>query len=97
MIPEGKDEIFSARGRVLIHIAVHPDCTIPDLTQALCLTSRTIWGHIGDLRRAEMLRVRKEGRCHHYAANLDAPLLHLTVKGYILYDVLHRLVERVRG
>ncbi len=69
-------------------IAAAPDCTTREIAEALCLTRRTGWGIIGDLRRAGMLRVRKEGRRHHYAVNPDAPLRHPTLKRFTLRAVL---------
>ncbi len=62
----------SAHGNVLVYIAVHPDCTIRDLTEALFLTPRTVWGLVGNLRRAGMLHARRDGRQNHYQVNLDA-------------------------
>ncbi len=54
----------------------------------MSLTRRTIWGIIGDLRRAGMLKVRKDGRVHHYEVNLDAPLGLRFLKDRTLRDVL---------
>ena len=62
----------------------------------MSLTHRTVWGIIGDLRRADMLYVRKSGQRHHYSVNLEAPFHHPTIKGYRLRDVVGRLVERAR-
>ena len=58
----------------------------------MVLTRRTIWGLIGDLRRASMLRIRKQGRRHHYAVDLDAPLLHPTLKGHTIRIILGKVV-----
>jgi len=52
---------------------VTPNCTTNEIAEAIALTHRSVWGLIGDLRRAKMLLVRKEGRRHRYAINLDAP------------------------
>ena len=62
----------------------------------MTLTRRTVWGVIGDLRRAEMLHVRKEGRRHHYTVDLDAPLLHPTLNGYKLRIILGEVVGQNR-
>ena len=73
------------------HVSSHgaaPDCTTKEIAEALCVTDRTVWGIIGDLRRAGMLRVRKEGRRHHYTVNPDAPLRHPTLKRFTLRAVL---------
>ena len=85
--------ITSSRGTVLFHIAANPKCTTNDIADALCLTRRTVWGAIGDLRRAGMVYIKKSGRRHHYTVNLDAPFLHPTITGYSLRRVLARLVD----
>ena len=66
----------SSHGGILFCIAAYPDCTINDLAEIMSLTRRTVWGIIGDLRRAGMLRIRKEGRRHHYTIEPDAPFRH---------------------
>ncbi|HVP04666.1 MAG TPA: winged helix-turn-helix domain-containing protein [Dehalococcoidia bacterium] len=64
--------LWSSHGVVLFHIAIHPGCTVAEIAEGLCLTQRTVWGAIGDLRRAEMLHVERRGRKHHYTINMDA-------------------------
>ncbi len=63
--------VVSSHGAVLFYIAVHPDCTIRQIADGMTLTQRTVWGLIGDLRSADMLDVRREGRKHHYTVSLD--------------------------
>ncbi len=89
--------ITSSRGTVLFHIAANPECTINDIADALRLTRRTVWGSIGDLRRAGMVHVKKSGRRHHYTVNLDAPFFHPTIAGYSLRRVLAQLVDSGRS
>ena len=89
--------LVSSRGSVLFYVAANPDCTIRDIAEAMSLTRRTVWGIIGDLRRAGTLHVRKEGRRHHYNVNLDAQFEHPIIKGHSLRAVLGSLVERSRG
>lgn len=86
--------LVSSHGSVLFYIATKPDCTIREIAHAMSLTRRTVWGIVGDLRRAGMLNVRKEGRRHHYTVNLDAPFLHPTLGGYTLRPILSKLAER---
>lgn len=86
--------ITSSRGTVLFHIAANPECTANDIADALYLTRRSVWGAIGDLRRAGMVYVKKSGRRNHYTVNLDAPFLHPTITGYSLRRVLAQLVDR---
>jgi len=85
--------LVSSHGSVVFYVAVNPDCTISEIAEAMALTRRTVWGLIGDLRRAGMLHVRKQGRRHHYTVNLDAPFLHPSVNGYPLRALLGQIAE----
>jgi hypothetical protein len=85
--------LVSSHGAILFYIAVNPDCTIKDIADAMSLTRRTVWGVIGDLRRAGMLNIRKEGRRHHYTVNLDAPFKHPVINGFSLRVILGELVR----
>ena len=87
--------LVSSHGAILFYIAVNPECTIKEIAEAMSLTRRTVWGVIGDLRRAEMLQIRKEGRRHHYTVNLDAPFKHPVLNGFSLRLVLGELVDQV--
>jgi hypothetical protein len=71
--------IWSSHGTVLFYIAMKPGCTIAEIADGLCLTQRTIWGVIGDLRRARMLDVEREGRRHRYQVRLEADFRHPTI------------------
>ncbi len=86
--------LVSSHGAVLFYIAVNPDITIPEIAEAMSLTRRTVWGIVGDLRRANMLHIRREGRRHHYTVNLDAPFTHPVLNGFSLRLVLGGLVDR---
>jgi predicted transcriptional regulator len=99
MTVENNWYLVSSHGSIVFYIAVNPGCTIGEIADAMSLTRRTVWGVIGDLRRAEMLHVRKEGRRHHYTVNLDAPFKHPVVDGFSLRLILGELVahaERYR-
>lgn len=85
--------LVSSHGSILFYIAVHPECTIRQIADDMALTQRTVWGLIGDLRRAGMLHVRRDGRRHHYTVNLDAPFRHPILKDLTLRVVLGDLVE----
>ena len=89
--------LVSSHGSVLFYIAVHPECTIRQIADDMALTQRTVWGLIGDLRRAEMLNVRRDGRRHHYTVNLEAPFRHPIIKDLTLKTVLGELVDRTAG
>jgi predicted transcriptional regulator len=86
--------LVSSHGAVLFYIAAHPECTIRQISDDMALTQRTVWGLIGDLRRAGMLNIRRDGRRHHYTVNLDAPFRHPIIKDLTLRTVLGELVER---
>lgn len=86
--------LVSSHGSVLFFIAVHPDCTIRDIADEMALTQRTVWGLIGDLRRADMLNVRREGRRHHYTVNLNATFKHPTLMGLPLRTIMGELVQK---
>jgi DNA-binding transcriptional ArsR family regulator len=87
--------LVSSHGAILFYIAVRPECTIKEIAEAMSLTRRTVWGVIGDLRRAGMLHIRKDGRRHHYTVNLDAPFKHPTINGFSLRLILGQLVDHV--
>jgi DNA-binding IclR family transcriptional regulator len=87
--------LVSSHGAILFYIAVRPECTIKEIAEAMSLTRRTVWGVIGDLRRAGMLHIRKEGRRHHYTVNLDAPFKHPVLNGFSLRLVLGQLVDQI--
>ena len=89
--------VVSSHGAVLFYIAVNPDVTIPEIAAAMSLTRRTVWGIVGDLRRADMLHIRREGRRHHYTVNLDAPFKHPVLNVFSLRLVLGELVSRYAG
>jgi DNA-binding MarR family transcriptional regulator len=86
--------LVSSHGAVLFYIAVNPDCTIREIADSMSLTQRTVWGLIGDLRRADMLVIRREGRRHHYTVNLEARFKHPTLDGVSLRTIMSDLVER---
>ena len=87
-MPKNEWYLVSGHGAVLMYIALHPECTIKELAEAMSRTRRTIWGIIGDLRKAGLLHIRKEGRRHYYSVNLEGKFKHPT----ILKDASIRLV-----
>ncbi len=94
MVIENHWYLVSSHGAILFYIAVYPDCTIKEIAEAMSLTRRTVWGVIGDLRRAGMLCIRKEGRRHHYTVNLDSPFKHPVLNGFSLRLILGKLTEQ---
>jgi len=65
--------LFCSHGAALFFIAQHPDCTIREIAGALVVTRRTVWGLISDLKGADLLNIRREGRINHYTIREDAP------------------------
>ena len=73
--------LLSSHGLVLFYIGVRPGCTVGVISDGLSLTERTVYGILGDLRRAGMVNVQKEGRRHQYSVNYDAIVGHSVVPG----------------
>lgn len=85
--------IWSSHGIILFHIVLNPGCTVPDIADSLCLTQRTVWGAIGNLRRAGMLNIERRGRRHYYTVNMDALFRAPMIKGVTLGTLFGRLQE----
>jgi biotin operon repressor len=88
--------LLSAQGRVLFYIAVCADSPVDEIAQNLGLTERAVWGVVRELRQRGMIHLRKKGRKHYYAINLDAPLLHPTIRGLTLRPILGKIAARAR-
>jgi hypothetical protein len=87
--------LLSAHGLVLFYISVRPDCTAADISDALSLTMRSVWGTLGNLRRADMIEVRKDGRRNHYRVNYSAKVgISVLPEGVDLRTVLRFLASR---
>jgi hypothetical protein len=85
--------LFSSHGTVLFYIASRPGCTIRDIADALCVTPRTVWRLVGNLRRAGMLQLELKGHRHHYSVNLKASFEIPTVGEFPLEMLLGALAE----
>ena len=87
--------LVSSHGSILFYIAAFPDTTVKDIADAMSLTRRTVWGIIGDLRRKDMIDVRRDGRHHHYTVNLDGGVefTHPILQGIPLRAVLHEVIS----
>ncbi len=96
MVTNNGWHLVSSHGAIVFFVVAKPDCTIKDIASAMFLTRRTVWGVIGDLRRAGMLHVRKNGRTHHYSVNLDAPFPHPVLDGITMGQVLGQLTRQTR-
>jgi hypothetical protein len=86
--------LLSAHGRVIFYIALCPQCTVPEIAEALDLTERAVRMMLRDLRAKNILQIERRNRRHHYRINLDAPLLHPVVNGLTLRPILGRLAEQ---
>lgn len=86
--------LLSAHGRVIFYIALCPACSVQEIAIGLGLTERAVWAIIRELRRENMLTMRRDNRRHRYSLNLDAPLLHPTIQGLTLRPVLGEIAER---
>ena len=95
-MPNSHWYLVSSHGSVLFYIAANPDCMIGDITDGMSLTQRTVWGIIGDLRRAGMLQVWRSGRHHHYRVEPEGPFLHPTIEGVKLGSVLGEMTNGSR-
>jgi biotin operon repressor len=92
----GEFSILSAQGRVLFYIAVCPDSPVQEIASSLDLTERAVWGVVRELRQNSMIHLRKKGRRHYYAINLEAPLLHPTIRGLTLRPILGEISARTK-
>jgi len=88
--------ILSAQGRVLFYLAACPDSPVQEIASNLALTERAVWGVVRELRQSSTIHLRKKGRRHFYAINLDAPLLHPTIRGLTLRPVLGEIAARTK-
>ncbi len=90
-------QLVSSHGAVLFYIAAHPGCTVQDISNALSVTTRTVWSRVGDLSRAGMVSHRRQGRRYIYSVELGAPFFHPCIKGLTLRMILGGLVEDEGG
>ncbi|MDO8616880.1 MAG: DUF2188 domain-containing protein [Dehalococcoidia bacterium] len=89
--------LLSPQGHVLFYIALCPDSTTKDIARSIGHTERQIWNIIQNLRQGGMLRLRRNGRRHHFTINFDAPLLHPTIEELSLRSLMEGAVEQVRS
>ena len=92
----GEFSILSAQGRVLFYKAVCPDSPVHEIATSLDLKERAVWGLVRELRHSSMIHLRKKGRRHYYAINLEAPLLHPTIRGLTLRPILGEIAARTK-
>jgi DNA-binding CsgD family transcriptional regulator len=83
--------LLSSHGIVYFYIAAHPDCTVKQIGEDLFLSRRTVWGLVGDLKRAEMIAIRREGRRHRYTVRMDTKLHHPAFADNTMRQMIRRL------
>ena len=88
--------LLSPQGRVLFYIALCPESTIKSMATAVGHSQRSVWSIVQSLRRGGMLRLRKNGRRHHYTIDLDAPMLHPTIQGLTIRPVMEGIIRQAR-
>jgi hypothetical protein len=66
--------VLSSHGAMLFHIARHPGCTSRDIAGGLCVTERTVWNLLADLRQAGLIDTDPSGVAHRYWISEEACL-----------------------
>jgi DNA-binding MarR family transcriptional regulator len=77
--------MFCSHGVALFYVALHPGCTVDDIAVALVVAPKTAWRLARELRRAGLIKVRREGRRDRYwpesEGRLPDPVLsHVTLR-----------------
>ena len=85
--------LFTSHGLVLLALARRTDCTIDGLSAITGLGRSTVLNVLSDLRRAEMVRVKREGRRNAYDINRDAVLLHPSLAEHKVGDLLRAFFD----
>ena len=79
--------LLSSHGAILFNIARHPGCTAREIAARLCVTERTVWNLLADLRHAELIETDASKIVHRYwisgEACLPDPQLHCLTLGDI--------------
>jgi len=88
--------LLSPEGRVLFYIALCPGSTTEAIARAVGRSQRSVWRIVLSLRSGGMLRLRKNGRRHHYTIDLDAPLLHPTIQGLTVRPMMEGVIRQAR-
>ena len=85
--------LVSSRGAILFYVALNPGCTVAGIADAMSLTRRSIWGIVGDLKRAGMITAKTVARRHHLTVNMGASFFHPTLPEFPLKVILGKLVR----
>ena len=68
--------LFSNYGHVLLYLARNPRARLRDVAQKVGITERAVQKIVHDLRQAEYLEIKKQGRCNRYRVNRRKHLRH---------------------
>ncbi len=58
-----------SRVHVIRHLLAHPDISVSELVERTSIPQPTVSQHLAQLRRAELVRVRREGRQAFYTVD----------------------------
>jgi len=61
--------LFSSLGETWLYVSTHPHCTIRGIALGLCLTERTVYSHLAELRKAGVVSVDIVDRRRHYTVD----------------------------
>ncbi len=84
--------LVTSHGAALFYIVLHPGCSADEVAQVMPLSRGRVMRILSDLRRAGMVRVRKQGRRSCYTANSRIDFRHPKLKKNRL--LLHPRVTR---
>jgi DNA-binding IscR family transcriptional regulator len=80
--------VFASHGLVLLHLVQYPDTTMREMAQEFSLSERRIARILSELREAGLIQIRKNGKRNLYDLNKNAGLMHPTLTGLRLGDLL---------
>jgi len=89
--------LLSTQGHALFYIALCPDSKVKDIARAIGRTERQAWSIVRDLTSRDMIRLRKNGRRHHFSVNFEATFSHPTIEELTLRSAMKGAVEQVRS
>jgi hypothetical protein len=87
--------IFSNHGIVLLHVAANPNITLRQLSDTLSITERQVFRILKDLAVADMIQVKRQGRCNCYVINPEAHLRHPTLSHIPLQRIITTVVPEL--
>ena len=94
MLSPNDFRLVSSHGAALLFIVARPGCSVSEIAIGLGLTERTIWSLVMDLRRAGMLRTRREDRRHFYTVDLEASFEMPVIREFPLRDLVGQLATQ---